>query len=49
MITKHQIIINYIEEISLKSDAKNKIFSDIKQNYCNLSANLPGHDHKTTN
>ena len=49
MITKQQIRINYMEEISLKSDAKKIKYYHISRTLLEAFGQFSGHVHKTEN
>ena len=49
MITKQQIRINYIEEISVKSDAKKKKYYHISKKLLQAFGQFSCHDHKKLN
>ena len=49
MITKQQIRINYMEEISLKSDAKKIKYYHISRKLLQPFGQFSCHDHKMTN
>ena len=48
MITKHQLRINDIEEISRKNDVKKIIYGQITKNLLKFFGYFSAHDHKVT-